>query len=843
MTGASKILTVSYGTFSCTLEGFDDPFNTMKAIAEYFRDLAAEDRYFGAEPPTPDAAMLHRIAEREIQRRVEAKIQDNGVVLRASDAVPAVAEAAPAVEVTPAVAAPVVAEAPVAAPAVVPSVAPEAPPAAESIVEKLSRLRSEVAAQPGTTGPAATVPFVSFAIPDYIEDAGVEDIGVDDILPAANLSASPVDADFLPESDASVEDAAAEPPLPEEIVAEEPDLPASLTAALAAPDVDLEVPPVAPEVVVEAADEPVAADDAVAAVLDAVAAEELAPGAEADAVVEPASAASANTDDVALAAVIGAISAEAERFGETETVAEDIAEGAKAAVFADEALIDDVDSEFSAVATDGPSGEDASPGAAVITAQDGIVADNASTPVPETAPVEEEEEEQAEPLFPGEEAAEEAEPAPAHAPAPRNEAIAAIFAPDTDEDAPASPAAGMNGRPDLRPGAAEKLQRARARVIRIRRGEEADPAPVAAMPRAPTTAPMADEAQVAEVVDEANGLPSIFAEVEPEQEKPTAQPVSDRNAAEEVRALLSAEDEAELQRELAALRAADEEAEAGARDEAEDDAPAAQDARKALESASADEAMGRLMQQTTTEMEGPETKRRQSAIAHLKAAVAATVAERQVTGDKPTEERSVSRLARYRNDLAMVVKSALPSRSGDSAPAERPAPLVLVSEQRIDRRRNAPSAAPSAAPSIAAVAAQPQPSGIRPRRVSSAGLAMHASPAEIFDDEDEDDVGNLFGETKGFAEFAERVGATTLEEMLEASAAYLSGVEGRTHFTRPQLMWHVGTLVPAGTYQREDGLRSFGTLLRDGRIAKVRRGQFALSEESPYLAEAKKIAG
>lgn len=64
------------------LEGFDDPFTTLQMVAEYFRNVAAEDRCFGGTPQTPDATTLKSIAEKYTPDGIDAVVSEDGIILR-----------------------------------------------------------------------------------------------------------------------------------------------------------------------------------------------------------------------------------------------------------------------------------------------------------------------------------------------------------------------------------------------------------------------------------------------------------------------------------------------------------------------------------------------------------------------------------------------------------------------------------------------------------------------------------------------------------------------------------------------------------------------------------------
>jgi len=725
MDGASKILTVSYGTFSCTLEGFNDPFSTMKAIAEYFRDLAADDRYFGAEPPTPDAAMLHQIAEREIHRRVEAKIEANGVILRAADGPVAQPPAPRPAEL----AAPQFAPPQPAAPAA-PEVVSEA--VSESVAAKLMRIRNAVA--------QAHQP-VAEDVADYGED-----------LPAAYAGPviAPPDVAPDPAPEAALEAASTAPatrpdeaPLPEAPLPEAP-LPEVTAAApeTVTPDQD-----VLPE---DAVPEETATDgpaDRIAADVAPVAAQIVAE----DAALTPDSAPAVQPGDAGPPAddwdVID--------LDHLDPGGNDLAAGVLAPE--DWAPEDLDEATLSDACPAGPARTDTTDS----DTSDGDDETIASSPVPAA---------RAATLAAPQDAAPEmlAHPAPAATAADQSAAPGPDAAsPVAETVLPVSPEHAATS---------DKIRRARARIIKIHRGDAASVAPT------------------------------------PTQPGPGA---------------LSAEAEADLMAELAALESAAAPV-APAPEPARDTGQTPNASRNRLNENAGDAAVNRLIGQTNSEMADPENRRRLAAIAHLKAAVAATVADR-IAGatSRPSQ---ADRITPYRRDLTRLVRSA---PAGLPAPADRPPLLVLVSEQRIDRKL--------AAPSTPVPGDEDRPV-IRPRRIRvPSNLALQDDL--IDDDDDGGTPANIFTDAKGFAKFAARLGAQGPTSLIEAAAAYSVCVEGRPHFSRPQLIAQVAALAGDGTASRETCLRSFGVLLRDGTIAKVRRGQFGLSESPAHLGASRKLVG
>lgn len=716
MTSESKILTVSYGTFSCTLEGFENPFDTMKAIAEYFRDLAAQDRHFGAEPPPPDAAMLHRLAEREVARLAAAG--------RATEA--------PATE------------------------APGDAPVAESAVSP------RIQFNPAGRRPARNVNLPE--APAAAVDTAPPEPSLQDIIPdgvAAKLarirrSVHPTAAEATGTS-AFVADAAADAPVTE---------PADDAA-------------------------PLAASDLTDAALDgAEAVEAAADIAEAAGEATPDFAARLNeglADDDAPARVTAAF---AEDYSEPSIEAQDVLEDAPWNVSIQEDAVEEL-----AVA-------EAAPLDALVDADAELPSDSAAEDLADLARLDGE-------------AFDEA-------------ALAAALDDSLPEDAPAE--------------------------MTLAEAEAIDPLPEAVDVAAEVDAPIEAAADaVADPVEE-----TALAETDVE-EVPAA--TGRRNSLRVVRL----RPDGATPRDPAATRVL-------SRQEETDE-------------------VARLMQQAEEVMADDENRRRQEALSRLKAAIVSTEADRaDLDYEAP---RADVNLDPYRDDLAEAIQPDEPAppppppevkprrksvplrtqdqpRPGTIRPGMiSPPPLVLVSEQRVDRV--APAAASLAPASLAPASLAPAEPGIAPAHSdqpmpglrtgrlsgaigSGAAVAMPAAPARgivlekpsygpATDADDDEDLAEDAREIdeSGLAAFAETVGARSMVEMLEAAAAFATCVEKREQFTRPQLMRRMMASAGGKPVSREDGLRSFGTLLRTGRIEKVTRGHYALAESSPYLAEARRL--
>jgi hypothetical protein len=711
MVSSSKILTVSYGTFSCTAEGFDDPLDVVKEATHFFRGVVGEDRFFGAEPPQFDPEL-----------------------------------------------------------------------ASEYLRDRLAEPGSgtlSLGSPPRVMAAAASAGAMAAAM-----SGRTEEVAADDLLP----------------DDDTIEATAVLTERPEPATAD-------LVPEVALDDVDPDGTEAAP------APQPSAPDD-ITAKLDRIRA--------VVASVEDA-------DEVdAIQGTLDEAPEEAPESDALETLLDELVveSGDTEAAELDVALFDDEDAEADSDLSDDLDVPEEDHDSALDAAVASLMAeDDDEEDVPDSGPL---------PLVAATAAAAALATGPMRPDAEPDEIDDLDQAPEDDPEAALDRAWAAEAAP-------EPEAETTAPVDDLPLDDQPEPAPVRArivkVKRAAFEQAI-DEGTLEEVLDEPapDGFtPDDTSSLSPEEEEELARELAavkaelasdfgawdedDDAALADTTDTAADEDEDEddaLMTAAAPLRLDNpitEPEEDLAPDWDEEVAEVVQDsARKAVKLASPARAMltegevgdgdtSRLLDQTNTEMDEPEGNRRRSAIAHLRAAVAATKADRLLGQKADAAEEQEP----YREDLASVVRPRRPQSVSHpsprpAAPDDAPTPLKLVAEQRVAPAPDASEAGP-----------------VRPRRVRRTVPAPETqAPSEA-------------GMASGFAAYAQDVGAAELPELLEAAAAYMSYVEGRDQFSRPQLMTTLRQAEVTDS-SREDRLRSFGQLLREGKIRKTSGGRFTAAE-------------
>ncbi|MDK3071878.1 hypothetical protein QO034_02035 [Sedimentitalea sp. JM2-8] len=777
----NKILTVSYGTFSCTLEGFDDSFDTMKAIAEYFRDLASDDRYFGAEPPVPDAEMLTRIAQREISRKVEAhRLDGGGFVLRANEARDREPDKAAERADGTVTADPV--------PQTDLSQEPAAPPATAMNAESVA-LAADGSMTWDDPDPSDTAQNTEAETPEQ----ACEDVAEIDVPEEHPFELAAFDSNDDEETEAVIDETTRGPSLAEAMAREDGEIPeaepyeppaaevegiaaklARIRAVVSRSEMSL---PTKTTVATEDSDDvvaenvrPIPQDDVFATGMTLSEPEYAPPtGAEDDQLNE-------TTQE---AGVLPAATAEPEPEDEPEESMQDILNRLDKALanrsedleYAQDDFASDVPDDMDKISEERDGGlvsvalsadsEEAEALEEDEPSRSGSECGFAENPLQktDTPPTTEPEglpEGTQETVFFGPPEPEEQETASEPA---DNDSCFLTRATQQDartENAPTLEDSGENIAPREESGL-------RPHLLKLKRCDF-------------EAALAADDFDDADREQKAAADSDLLSEsgVPAPEATDTEKPERDAD-----RPTL-ADDRSEF--DLDANPASEPDTDNHALLKEADDTE--------------DPDLDRLLAAVGSRLEDPENASTHETYNHLRGAIAATEAENSEAA--PMTEKSPEDA--YRDDLASVVRPRRPTASGkgsDRSPSDnRPAPLQLVADQRVDIDHAAAHSGP-----------------VRPRRIATE-IQKVAEDGSAID-------GN-------FHEFAAEMGATELPELLEAAAAYLVYVEGRAQFSRPQVMNKVRQIKKT-TYNREDGLRSFGRLVRDGKIEKTGGGRFTAS--------------
>ncbi|NOX41146.1 MAG: hypothetical protein GXP05_11740 [Alphaproteobacteria bacterium] len=826
MATSSKVLTVTYGTFSCTLEGFDDPFTTLQMVAEYFRKLAAEDRYFGGVPQVPDADALKRIAEENTPGTIAAEIAENGVILRQTDEfdIGATVEAEPQTEE-------VITE------------VEEATELGEAFAHddeladhdetpldhvEVDHVEIEAEIEPKTASEPETTSEVKPVAAEPAQEHKDEDIEVEEEALTAEVELeADIEVQTSQSEPAPAEVVVSETPTPEQNTPEAPASPVTFFRSRRHEERAEE--DVAEEIAAQNEATPDANDDltlnitpfthretktlknfeeTLAAIRQNV--ERAETDAETDLEVATNDATKVNDydGDEYEVEVEEAGTGSAETVDEVQTSRDEAQDSPQDGALSDPLVLtlDDqaktaeveVEVELASESESATSAE-AFDAEAVVAVDE---ADEVETVKIETAEVE------TATITTGELESDELD-------ADQVEVeINQIQTPETELDTALAAASSLSNEQEA------ELNRELAEALGFSPDDHVSENVEGETDGVETA--IGDEALTDETVNQT-----------PDK---TAVEIADE-IAEQIAESLSLDvtpDMTGARDELHEPEARDEQVETAI--DAPVDTPVDEEEQRRLERraradalrnsagyADEDEALDRLLQTTQSKMDRPEQARRLNALEQLKAAVAATEAEAKLHDQSADAENDTTDLDTYREDLRRAQNKA---RLGGLASTAQPAatPLILVSEQRIDEQPAALNEEPQepqreVAETHGNLALKPE---LELENLDSEAGEIQGIPADAF------------SEATNFADFAERIGAFELQDLLEASAAYTSIIEGKSRFSRAQIMSKITKIDSNGAFTKEAGLRSFGRLLREGKILRVQDGQFAISKASRF---------
>ena len=231
--------------------------------------------------------------------------------------------------------------------------------------------------------------------------------------------------------------------------------------------------------------------------------------------------------------------------------------------------------------------------------------------------------------------------------------------------------------------------------------------------------------------------------------------------------------------------------------------------------------MSRLLDKTNNHMEAPENKTRSNVKAQLRSAFAMILADQ--TNPKVVLRGPPPKEAGRASDQTPAPEPLIETQT----PAAAPSPAILRLPPELMIVSQAPSLAQAKAPTRAPPTVQQSDQTDRQTTKIPTNKIIDVAPSEKVAEVTTD---------ISFAEFAVKLDARALQDLLEIAVVYLSFMKGQTYFSGPEIMQLLRKQL-AERFDKDTSWKCFHAMRRDGKIDKLSPAKFRIAAKIGYHIE------